>query len=173
MSKFNGRSFHSSNVKIRNKKCPTCGTSFKPRSGVHKFCSPKCKGRWKYITGTHSTANQYKEISGNWERYLSRLIYVGGSKRSGLTREDLLKKLKDQDFKCALSGLPLTCNLEVGVKFPYNVSIDRIEAGGSYNINNIQLVCKILNSWRGDADLQSFIDICKAVAYYHNQPTNN
>lgn len=149
------------------KECVVCSTVFIPKSGVHKFCSEPCKGKWKYITGSASTANQYKEISGNWHRYLARLRYSAGRKRSYLDVEVLLRVLEKQNYRCALSGLPLTCQLEVGVKFPHNASVDRIVAGGPYTEENIQLVCRSLNSWRGDTELNEFIRMCKAVAEFN------
>jgi len=119
------------------------------------------------MTGQVTTESQYSEISGNWKRYVSRLLYCGGRKRDGLTREDILDLLEQQDYKCALSGIPMTCNLKKGVKFPYNVSIDRIDAGGSYSKDNIQLVCKSLNSFRNNTSLDEFIALCKAVAQHN------
>lgn len=151
----------------KDKSCKVCGSLFTPKSGVHSFCSDSCKGKWKYTSGSTTTESQYKLISGNWGRYLSRLLYAAGRKKDCLTREDLLEILKKQDYKCALSGLPLTCQLEVGIKHPYNASVDRIKAGGSYSKENIQLVCRSLNSWRADTDLKEFIAICKAVALHN------
>lgn len=155
------------NANWKEKSCKVCGNTFTPKSGVHAFCSELCKGKWKYMSGHITTESQYKLISGNWERYLSRLIYAAGKKRDSLTREDLMAVLKAQDYRCALSGLPLTCQLEVGVKHPYNCSVDRINAGGNYTKDNIQLVCRSLNSWRADTDLKEFIAICKAVAQHN------
>lgn len=156
-------------AKWKEKECVVCKNLFVPKSGVQKFCSGTCKGKWKYITGNVTTASQYKKISGNWDRYMSRLLYVDGRKRDNLSREILLKKLKEQDYKCALSGLPLTCLLEKGKKHPFNASIDRVIAGGSYTENNIQLVCKALNSWRANTDLEVFISMCSAVADYNKK----
>src|SRR5690348_3153203 len=114
-AKFNGVPFHAVE-KIRKKSCLVCNSSFTPKSGVNKFCSEQCKGRWKYITGQVSTDSQYKEISGNWKRYLSRLMYHGGRRRDKLNVDILLSTLKRQDYKCALSGVPLTCILSKGRK---------------------------------------------------------
>ena len=58
----------------------------------------------------------------------------------------------------------MTCNLELGTRFPRNVSVDRIKPGGPYTKDNIQLVCRALNSWRADSDLNEFIEMCRAVA---------
>ena len=156
-------------AKWKDKECVVCKKPFTPKSGINKFCSGTCKGKWKYLTGSVTTASQYEGISGNWDRYLSRLMYFDGRKRDNLSREILLKKLKEQDYKCALSGLPLTCLLEKGKKHPFNVSIDRIVAGGPYTEDNIQLVCKALNSWRADTDLGVFISMCTAVAEHNKE----
>lgn len=154
------------NANWKPKACAVCGGEFLPKSGAHKFCSEACKGKWQYISGKVTTGTQYELISGNWRRYLSRLIYSAGRKRDKLTREDLLDLLESQNYKCALSGLDLTCNLEVGKKFPYNASVDRIVPGGPYTKDNIQLVCSSLNSWRSDTDLETFIAMCKSVTEF-------
>ena len=130
MNKFNGKPFHDM-AKVHNKKCVVCNSTFVPKSGIHKFCSSECKGKWQYITGQKSTENQYTAISGNWKRYLSRLLYAGGRKRDGLNVQQLLSLLEKQEYRCAISGLDLTCELSKGIRFTRNVSIDRIEAGAA------------------------------------------
>jgi len=40
----------------------------------------------------------------------------------------------------------------------------RLDAGGPYTINNIQLVCRAVISWGSDMLLELFIKVCKAVA---------
>lgn len=75
----------------------------------------------------------------------------------------------DELRKCTLSGVELTCTLIKGIKVKTNASIDRIIAGGSYSIDNIQLVCSALNSWRADTELPEFIDWCKKVAQYSQE----
>ena len=150
------------------KVCVVCEEEFLPKSGVHKFCSESCKGKHKYQTGVVTTKSQYKEISGNWKRYLSRLLHSGGDKRKDLSVGILLSKLKSQNYKCALSGIELTCLLDVGTKYPFNASVDRVVAGGPYSEGNIQLVCRSLNSWRSDTSVEDFIEMCGKV-YLHNK----
>lgn len=150
-------------VKV-NRTCPCCDNEFELKSKQQRFCSPKCKGAYKYRTEKVTTESQYELISGNWVRYLSRLLYAAGRKRDSLTREDLLTILKKQNYCCAISGLPLTCQLKLGTKVWSNASVDRIEAGASYTPDNIQLVCRAVNSWRSDMPLSLFISVCKAVA---------
>ena len=146
--------------KVYNKSCPNCSDSF---LGILKqrFCCESCKGEYKYKSKTTTTESQYKHISGNWERYFNRLL--NRKYRADLSIEDCLSLLEKQNYKCALSGVELTCILEVGVKYKTNASIDRIEAGGPYIKENIQLVCSVLNSWRADTNLSEYIWWCKKV----------
>jgi predicted nucleic acid-binding Zn ribbon protein len=152
----------------KQKACVVCGTLFTPSSGVHKFCSHECKGKWQYITERVTTKTQYLQISGNWDRYFSRLLQRA-FRRSKLSRDVLFAQLAKQDGKCALSGIPLTCQLQQGVRFKTNASIDRLKAGEEYSPENIQLVCAALNSWRGDTDLKEFIWYCAQVTKHQEQ----
>jgi predicted nucleic acid-binding Zn ribbon protein len=152
---------------FKHKPCAVCGTKFKPKSGQQKYCSKKCRKIADNKSKRLKTEAQYKEVSGNWSRYLSRLIYSGGKKRQELTIEDLLEILEEQHYKCALTGIPLTCKLEKGKKFKTNVSVDRIEAGGPYIKENIQLVCRAVNSFRNDTSIEEFIWWCKKVVEFN------
>ena len=149
------------NATWKPKTCAVCNKPFIPNSGVHKFCSAACKGKWPYITGKLTTESQYKEISGSWPRYFSRLLV--NKKRAALSREDLIFLLHVQDARCALTGVPLTCQLEKGVKCPTNASVDRIAAGGPYTLDNVQLVCVAVNKWRGDTPIEEFVEWCRLV----------
>lgn len=155
------------NANWKQKECPVCNTTFTPSGANHKFCCRKCRDKWKYISGACSTENQYKDISGNWVRYVSRLMYYGGRKRDKLNRDIVLRKLGEQDYKCALTGVPLTCLLEKGKTFHTNASIDRIEAGGPYTEDNIQIVCRAVNYWRADLTVDQFVDWCRLVVEHN------
>lgn len=146
--------------KVYNKICKNCGNSF---TGIKKqvYCSESCKGEYPYKTGKISTIHQYEYISGNWERYFGRLCNKKG--RELISAKDCLDLLEKQNGKCALSGVNLTCQLEVGKKFFTNASLDRIEVGGGYTKDNVQLVCSALNSWRGDVPLEEYVWWCKQV----------
>ena len=73
-----------------------------------------------------------------------------------------------QNNRCALSGIELTCKLEKGVVYKTNASIDRIDAGGPYIKENIQLVCRALNGFRVDTDLKEFIWWCGKVTEWNH-----
>ncbi len=151
----------------KQKSCAICGNLFTPRSGSNIFCSLICKTKKNQTQGSMTVKAQYKRISGNWERYFNRLLIHG--RKQTLTREDLLNQLEKQKGLCALSGIPLTCQLEQGKRFSTNASIDRIKAGEEYSPTNIQLVCSALNSFRKDTQLDEFIWFCEQVTNYQKE----
>lgn len=171
---FQGKPYWHPCAKIKNKtkKCLTCKTRFNVHSGNHKFCSVECRGdRSKYL----STEHQYKTISGNWDRYFSRLVNTRRGDqnrkiRKLLSRQRLLDIYNKQCGLCALSGIEMTCKLKRGTKFWTNASIDRIEPGGPYTVDNVQLVCSGLNSWRSSMPQSEFIEICRKVSEHNRKP---
>lgn len=156
--------WHHASANWKPKTCPVCAREFTPRSGAHRFCSTPCRGKWKYITGSGGTEQQYKTISGDWRRYLRRLLLVNGKRREFLSVEALMCVYERQHGLCALTGVALTCELVRGVRVPTNASVDRIVAGGPYVEDNVQLVCSVINKWRGDTSVNEFIGWCRRVA---------
>lgn len=150
--------------------CAVCGGVFKPKSGAHKFCSVVCKGRWKYITGQVSTESQYAAISGNWSRYMQRLLYhkrkgkTAVRKEAGITLELLLSMLQSQNYLCALSGVEMTCTLRKGVRCITNASVDRVDSSKPYSPDNIQLVCSAINMLKLNMSTAQFVWFCTKVA---------
>lgn len=145
--------------------CFVCGTMFAPKSGTQKYCGRLCRRKVYQQTGPESTQRQYQLISGNWNKYFGRLC-VKAFGRDELTKEDCLELLAAQNYRCALTGVTLTCNLEKGVKCKTNASIDRIHPKGPYVKENVHLVCAAINKFRIDLPLDEFIDWCKKVANY-------
>ena len=145
--------------------CQTCKVSFPSKSGSHKFCSKACRRTHAQMFGCERTEAQYKLISGNWEKYFARLC-TRAFRRDLLTKQDCLTLLEKQRYKCALTGVELTCLLEKGVVHKTNASIDRIDPKGPYTVENVQLVCAVLNKLRIDTPLDEFIEWCRKVADY-------
>lgn len=152
----------------KQKECPICSFKFFPNSGSHKYCSDNCKTKGRHQLGKTTTSAQYKNISGNWDRYFNRLLQKA-FRRGQLTKGLLKEQLTLQKGLCALSGIELTCWLESGRRFKTNASIDRIRPGEPYSIDNIQLICSALNSWRGDTELKEFVWFCKQVTEYQEK----
>jgi hypothetical protein len=141
--------------------CVECGCEYLAKSGVQKFCSPSCKGKHPYSTGRITTDGQYEKISGNWKRYFQRLLYSPG--REKLRINDLLELAEQQNYRCALSGEELTCQLGRGMTFMTNASIDRIIPGSEYTKDNIRLVCRIVNIMKWNMTDDKLKEWCKRI----------
>ena len=134
--------------------CIVCGKEFITHHPKYLCCSAQC--------GKINKANKkYIRLSGNWNLYFKHLL---SKKKGDLTAEELVKILYKQKGKCALSGTRLTCKKVRGLNVKTNASIDRIIAGGEYNKENVQLVCRAVNSFRHDLSVADFIKWCKKVA---------
>jgi hypothetical protein len=97
-------------------------------------------------------------LSDNLNRGKNRKLIVD------ITIQQLYEKLVEQDFKCALSGIPL----EVLHLHPTtsNASIDRIDSNGNYTIDNIQWVHKDVNRMKNYFPQERFVEICNLVTKY-------
>ncbi len=144
--------------------CASCDGLFSPVNGNQKYCSRPCKRKaYQASGGCESTEKQYNLISGNWAKYFSRLCQKS-FRRDLLSKHDCIELLEKQNYKCALTGVELTCILQKGVVTKTNASIDRINPKGEYTKDNVQLVCSIINKLRIDMDVNEFVEWCRKVA---------
>ena len=74
------------------------------------------------------------------------------------TVKKIYEKLKQNQFKCALSGIELS---------PDNFCIDHVKPladGGTNHVDNLQCVHPVVNKMKGTMSNQQFVDMCKKVA---------
>ena len=72
-----------------------------------------------------------------------------------------------QNGFCAISGIPMTLNVDKG-RNPYNVSVDQINPSGGYTKDNIQLVCMCVNQLKSDFDMSVILNICKNILNHNS-----
>lgn len=77
-----------------------------------------------------------------------------------LTEDVVLKILKEQDWKCALTGM------EISFK-PMTASLGRIDSDKHYFADNVQWVHKHINIMKHRYEQDYFISMCKLVAENH------
>jgi len=70
--------------------------------------------------------------------------------------------LEAQDFRCALSGLPLQFDGEYD-DTQLLASLDRIDSAGHYGRGNLQVVCRFINFWKGAQDNAEFARLLNLV----------
>lgn len=82
----------------------------------------------------------------------------------------LLLKMGEQEDRCAITGLPLGYDRECDDK-EMLVSLDRIDSSGHYTPDNVQLVCRFVNRWKGADDDGLFRRLmCTLRSHFAEQP---
>lgn len=82
---------------------------------------------------------------------------------SDLTLDQLVELWNKQDGKCAISGVEMSYKRNKRQHNMSNCSIDRIDSSGVYTINNIQLVCWIVNRMKGENTTEELIKWCNYI----------
>lgn len=83
-----------------------------------------------------------------------------------ITPEFILRLLKKQEGKCALSGEYLTFDNTLcdNVMHESNISVDRIDPKKGYTPDNVQLTTVRVNFMKGTMQQEAFIRACKSIA---------
>lgn len=150
---------------LRKYKCPICTKIF--------LIIPKCA--WKqqkcsecsHKIGGLKNWKGTKDISGNYYRQLKH-----GAKRRNhqfnITIEYLQDLLEKQNFKCALTKLPIVCSRSFEKRLKtyseQTASVDRINNNIGYIEGNVQWVHKDINWMKQDYSNLDFINYCILVA---------
>lgn len=143
------------------------------RSKIIAVCSCECGGKHelsyqslKYECGEscpkcrRSPRNIVKRIRPiSLKRYFKNIIH--NAKRRNIsvniTPEDILNKLEEQKYKCALSGLDISIS-------DSTASLDRIDNNKGYDIDNIQWLHTNVNYMKVDLPQDKFIYLCNKIS---------
>lgn len=129
---------------------------------LHPYCH-KCKeqrrGKWVDHPKYSPKLDRF------WETALSAL--KGGAFSRGipvlLTKDDLLGMYLDQDGRCALSGIEMLVECGAGTRNDIKPSVDRIDSSKGYLLDNVHIVCAIVNIMKNDLSKARFVNLCKLV----------
>lgn len=83
-----------------------------------------------------------------------------------LTIESLVELWNKQNGKCAITGIQMTHTILEG-KIKTNLSIDKINPTLGYTINNIQMICNIVNVMKSDMDMKELKYFCNLIIKSH------
>lgn len=114
----------------------------------------------------------YKLLS---KSYVSRLhsSAIDRNIQFKVTPEQIYKKLIDQNFKCALSGVEIIVvpNYSRNAS-KQNASLDRIDSNKDYTIDNIQWIHKDLQSMKMTKTDEHFINWCHIISNYQKSKSS-
>lgn len=145
------------------KQCPSCGVMqsyLRKNYAEHSFSLGKtCK--------TCSNKSDKRVHHKGWYKGVLRASFAHKYKSGAETRgiewsldfEDLADLLIEQDFSCALSGLPIQA-----MDVSSNASLDRIDSSKGYVEGNVQWVLSEINMMKQQYSQERFIELCCAVS---------
>ncbi len=89
-----------------------------------------------------------------------------------ITINDIQNLLEKQNYRCALSNIPIKCGWYVNKKninfIPTTASLDRIDSKQGYTMDNIQWIHKDINKMKTNLDQKYFITLCSAISKHLN-----
>ncbi|MGF6444419.1 hypothetical protein [Paraburkholderia youngii] len=80
-----------------------------------------------------------------------------------VTVEELMAKLAENDYRCAVTGLPFYEDDAEKSFGPSRPSLDRIETGGPYSADNVRIVYLGVNGLRGCGSDADVLRIARAI----------
>lgn len=93
-------------------------------------------------------------------------IHHGAKKRGlkfNISIEFAWNLLEKQDFKCAISGLPIELSNQKNNDFS-SASLDRIDSSQGYTEDNVWWVHRDVNIMKWDFPLDKFLNMCKIIS---------
>lgn len=88
-----------------------------------------------------------------------------------LTPDILTALAAKQNFKCAVSGINFEFKEAVGrdyCRYPFAVSVDRIDGKTGYEPDNVRLVCLIVNLARNNFGDEALVLMARAISKWHS-----
>ncbi len=91
--------------------------------------------------------NVNNEISDDCKKYLLTL-FDNKKLKNKLGVDNIINLWKNQNGKCALTGIDMTFEINTDIKYrnPTNISVDKIDPKLGYTLNNIHLTCLWANT---------------------------
>ncbi len=126
--------------------CVVCDAKFLAKVPFAKYCSVRCRGY-----GAKLDARGFlRHLLKHRKRHLT------------ISLEEICEMYVRQNGICAISGIPMTHSTGLGRCYT-NISIDRLDPGGPYVIENVRLVCLAVNLMRLDMKDEELLSWCRSI----------
>jgi hypothetical protein len=138
--------------------CDCGNTTIVSTTQLRQGKTTSCKCNQYKKSADHYNYKGYKDLTG------AKWYSIGENAKTrnlefNITKEYVWFVLENQQFKCSLTGLPIS--------FKDNTaSVDRVDNAVGYVESNIQIVHKDVNLMRNKFTISYFIEICGLVAMH-------
>ena len=145
------------------KHCPSCGREVSYLRKNYAMESHRLGKRCKACSNSDPNNNAHKGYYLGVLRKSFAHKYESNAKLRSIdwtvSYEELAQLLIDQDFRCALSGQPISA-----MERNNSASLDRIDSSLGYIPGNVQWVTTTVNMCKQQYSQEEFIAMCRAVA---------
>lgn len=132
-------------------------------NGVCLTCRAQQRGKWAnhplYSPGLDRHFTVYLRTLRNGA--IARGLFFG------LDKDDLLGLYIGQEGRCNLTGIRMSWESRgkrgKGNRALAAPSVDRIDSGKDYTLDNVQMVLQVVNSMKSDMPQSTFIEVCQSV----------
>lgn len=154
--------------------CPRC----KQEKDISKFHTDRCTTDGLQTNCMNCQRDKTQKWKSTFDGFMVHLFHDirhNAKKRAKslnieITKQDVIDLYHKQRGLCALTRFPMT---HLGyiprgrsefIMNRFNISVDRIDSSKGYTIDNIQLVCAIINRMKTDLSQLDFVKLCTFVA---------
>jgi hypothetical protein len=136
-------------------------------NGVCLTCRKQQKGKWASDPLYSPGLDRYFALK-------RQSLSSQASKRGlflGVDKDDLLGLYIKQEGYCALTGIAMNWKAK-GTRgrdqsAASSPSVDRIDSGKDYTLDNVQIVLQAVNRMKGTLPQEAFLELCRAAATHH------
>ena len=121
------------------------------------FCSVTCKNLYSNKKAGYKYTHKFR--GKNYQNFLGQLVHKAERVRADLNKEKLVALYESQKGLCAITKQPMTFISGKG-KIYTNISIDRIDSSKGYELDNVQLVCYIVNIMKNNFSIDELRKWC-------------
>lgn len=160
------------------KECSTC----KEKKSISEFHADKTAGDGMYSECKTCRIKIYNKSRSTLNGFLTKLYsdLRGNAKKRDINvnidLDDIKNLYEKQNGLCELSGIEMTHITSERTEDQkthnynfYNASVDRMDPLKQYDIDNIQLVCAIVNRMKYTYNVVDYKQMCNTVMSYNNQ----
>lgn len=164
-------------VSVSEKKCHMCSivkkhTEFpkhsKNKCGLSTTCKKCSKNeRLKFMKDVRNFLIAKRADAIKRTRKKDRLEF-------NISKKEWIDQYNKQNGICALTGITMTWEYSsdgnsdffTSIKYPHNISPDRIDSKKGYTPENLQFVCNRVNAMKNNMETSEFIYFCKKVVHF-------
>ena len=148
-----------------------------PQDRICRICGAELtRGTSGYVCGKCRHQSAKEKWQTNWSSYLHVRLRIARSRAKrkkldfNIDLDYCMSVLVDQDYRCAITGLPFTRSASGD---DMDMTIDRVDSDLGYIQGNVSLIGYRVNQMKSDLTHQKLLWWCKTIANHDTDRTSS